>query len=679
MLHSRRWLTALLLILVPAAAPAQSGAGTNTTSGIAWQRTAADAFAVQKATGLPLLIVVNMDGEVFNDQFATQVYKDPAFIELTRGYVCVVCSPDEHVDRDYDAAGNRVECRRFPGCTCSEHKRIEPILYEKFFAGKRVAPRHIGVSADGTVLFDRFLDNSKQAAIDAIRKHRGTPKADTTALPASVAELFASRDAAARRALEERFRAADAAAKRAILEAAAAATNEPFDLLRMALRSDDEGVVLAAANALAKVAAPDSTIDVEDALARADDPATTAALAAALARIGANDPAVARLALHLGPRDRKVAAAAAFTGEWRERSFDPDDRASIEAELDRCETVLKTNAGDQETRLRLATAQAAFADVLFRDRARGVEFWLEDASRNAQQIRSAPLRADVHGLLAHLHWMQGDPAAAEAAMRVAAAERASGRRPDPWLASHALSVQLVLGTAPVLADQESAKTKDLRATIDLSLAILDVFAARGGGTEPAFVAATRLLDLAGLRREARTRLAQAVRAFPGSERLHVAWRNRLLVDLDAESMRRQYAKFVEEAKDRPTAEWFAGAAAIAAGERHTDDKRAALARAAYDEAIARFEKSRDGNADYTDSANHCIVAALAGRAHLRFGAGDAEGAVADLVRAFELRPESLDETDGLQRKPRGIAGRIEQALRDAGRPELADRLKPLRP
>ncbi len=672
MLDPRRWLPALLPILVPAASLAQDG-------GITWQRSAADAFAVQKATGLPLLIVVNMDGEVFNDQFATQVYKDPAFVELTRGYVCVVCSPDEHGDRDYDASGNRVECRRFPGCTCSEHKRIEPILYEKFFAGKRVAPRHIGVAPDGTVLFDRFLDTSKQTAIEAIRKHRGTPKADATAPAASVAEMFASRDAAARRALETRFRAADTPAKKAILEAAAAATNEPFDLLRIALRSDDDGVVTAAANALARTATADSTIDVEDALARVADPATTAALVAALRRLGATDSALGRLALHLEPRERKAPAAAAFAGEWRERSFDPDDRASIETELDRCETALKASADDQETRLRLATAQAAFADILFRERGKGVEFWLEDAARNALLIRSAPLRADVHGLLAHVHWMQGDSGAAEAAMRVAAAERASGRRPDPWLASRALSVQLVLGTASVFADQDAAKTKDLRAAIDLVLAILDVFAARGGGTEPAFVAATYLLDLAGLRREARMRLAQAVRAFPGSERLHGAWRNRLLVDLGADAMRREYAKFVEEAKDRPTAEWFAGAAAIAAGERHTADKRAALARAAYDEAILRFEKSRDGNADYTDSANQSIVVALAGRAHLRFAAGDAEGAVADLVHAFELRPESLDETDGLQRKPRGIAGRIEQALRDGGKPELADRLKPLRP
>ena len=41
---------------------------------IAWQRTLEDALAVQKSTGLPLLVVVNMDGEVFNERLANTTY-----------------------------------------------------------------------------------------------------------------------------------------------------------------------------------------------------------------------------------------------------------------------------------------------------------------------------------------------------------------------------------------------------------------------------------------------------------------------------------------------------------------------------------------------------------------------------------------------------------------------------
>jgi len=73
------------------------------------------------------------------------------------------------------------------------------------------------------------------------------------------------------------------------------------------------------------------------------------------------------------------------------------------------------------------------------------------------------------------------------------------------------------------------------------------------------------------------------------------------------------------------------------------------------------------------------VLALAGRAELRSAAGDGEGAVADLLRAAALRVASLDESDGLQRKPRAIAGRVSEKLVQQGKQELADKLKDLLP
>ena len=95
---------------------------------VEWQRNIEDALAAQQATGLPLLVVANMDGETFNDRFALSVYRDPAFIAATRGWICVIGSTDRHNERDYDASGQRIECPRFPGCTCSEHIQIEPEL-----------------------------------------------------------------------------------------------------------------------------------------------------------------------------------------------------------------------------------------------------------------------------------------------------------------------------------------------------------------------------------------------------------------------------------------------------------------------------------------------------------------------------------------------------------------------
>ncbi|MCA9557430.1 MAG: hypothetical protein KC583_02590, partial [Myxococcales bacterium] len=215
-------------------------------------------MALREQTGLPLLIAVNMDGEVFNERFAGDVYHDPKFIESTRGYVCVVASPERHTERDYDALGNRVECPRFGGCTCSEHIDIEPELFRRWFDGKRNAPRHVGVDQDGKVLFDRFLDQSMQTAIDAIQKHRGTPP-DSLAASDDVAALLARRDALARELLEARYRKADKASRSKLLDAAGAAKNEPFDLLRMGLFDTDPELARHAALALALRSWPTET------------------------------------------------------------------------------------------------------------------------------------------------------------------------------------------------------------------------------------------------------------------------------------------------------------------------------------------------------------------------------------------------------------------------------------
>ncbi|MBL8727642.1 MAG: hypothetical protein JNM25_04365 [Planctomycetes bacterium] len=648
-------------------------------TGVAWQRSLADALAVQQATGLPLLIAVNMDGEVFNERFAGDTYKDPKFVESTRGYVCVVASPDRHTERDHDALGRRIECPRFPGCTCSEHIQIEPLLFERYFGGNRNAPRHVGVSTDGKILFDRFLDASMQTAIDAIARHRGTPKAEAAAVPLSLDALFARRDAASRRALEQRFLAADAATRRSLLAMAPKATNEPFELLRMALRDADDSTCAVAAAALAKLATKDTQADVENALARVDDGEVRAALVARLAEWGRDDPAAARLAAHLTPTKERVPLPAPWSGPWRAPAFAGGDRGSIEAELDRCEAFLRTTPNDDPTRLGLAIAQAAFADVLVQEGGRGIDFWFEDSRRNATRVQNTTLQNEAHALLAHVAYMTNDAETAARSTTLAQAPAPGARQPDPWLASRLLELMMLSTVNGVYADADSARRRILRAEIDRVDGALDLLLQRGRPTEQPALAGIGLLEFAGLRRDARVRLGQLVAALPGSAAAHERWRTRLLADLGPEAMRAHYARFVAAAADKPTAEWFAGYAALLAGEQHTRDQRTDVALSAYGEAVDRFARCTGDDEQLVDSAHHFAVLALAGRAHLRFAAGDAAGAVADLLRAAELRPASLDETDGLLRKPRAIAGRIARDLAAKGDAELAARLQPMLP
>lgn len=665
------WLSSSLLW--PAAGTAQSeGAG----PAIAWQRTLADALAVQKATGLPLLVAVNMDGEVFNERFAGTTYKDPEFVALTRGYVCLVCSPDRHTERDHDAAGNRVECPRFPGVTCSEHISVEPLVFERFFHGTRNAPRHVGVSPEGKVLFDRFLDQSMQTAIDAIRKHGAVARGK--ALPDSVTELFARRDAAARTALEHRFRTADTGARKALLASAAHATNEPIDLLRMALRADDAAVFQAGAAALAATATKDHATDVEDALARCDDPRVSASLLERLEQVAAGDPAAAQRASMLRSAQKVAPLPAPWGGRWRATAFDANDRASIEAELDRCEVALGKQPDDAEQRLRLATAQAAFARVLIRDGGKGADLWLEDCVRTARLVTGDGPRAEAHAVLAHAHWLQGDPANAEAAARLADPLPVD-RVPDAMVAARFLDTRLLLAASRVFAATKEQPVADLPAVVERTLAILELLAARNAATEEGVLAGGGLIEFVGLRQRARAEYERALHAFPASERLHERWRNRVLFDLGADELRRQYDRFASGCSDGATAQWFAGYAALVAAERHTKDQRPDRARKAYDDSVERFEKAAAANEAYLDTAHHFAVLALAGRAAVRSELGDGEGAVADLLRAASLREASLDDSDGLARKPRGIASRVVDALEKQGKSELAAQLKPLLP
>lgn len=643
---------------------------------IAWQRTIDDALAVQKRTGLPLLVVVNMDGEVFNERFAGTTYKDPAFIESTRNYVCVVASPDRHTERDYDALGNRVECPRFPGCTCSEHINIEPELFRRFFNGKRNAPRHVGVTTDGKVLFDRFLDSSMSVAINAIKKHEGDAKRLHLQPTDDVAEMFRRRDAMARSLLERRYKNGKKAVRQDLLQKAANATNNPVDLLRMGLRDPDEVLVGLAAIALSRVGDTSALIDIEDALARITDAKVRNGLIEQLRVLGRDNKEAARMASHF------EASAEQFAQPWR-NTWQPgklsQGRAGIESELDRIEAGLRKDKGNDDLRLQLATAQAAFASTLMQEGGQGIEMWLADAERNAKKIKGDKFKAEANAVLAIATWYRSNGQAAAKASVEAMAAGTSSREPDRWLAANYLDVLLQLTAQTAFARAQGDGSVSLRGELARTQTVMRLLDEKDAGEERGLLAGISLLEYAGLRAEARTRLAKLVERFPASITVHDRWRNRMLVDLGAERMRHRYAKHVTDAADRATAQWYAGYAALIAAERHTSDNRVIEAENAYADSIERFRDSAQRNDAYADTANHYAVLALAGRAEIRSQRGNLGGAVKDLLQASGLRPASLDEDDGLKRKPRAIAARVHAKLTAAGKTELAAQIEGILP
>lgn len=149
---------ALALSLLPLAAQEQNPKAHPDDRRIEWQRSLADVEALVAATGRPLLLALNMDGESASDRVWHENYRDPAFVALTRRCICVGASVFRHNAVDHDADGRRLDCPRFPGLTCGEHIALEPALFERWFRdGERVAPRHAVVLPDGKVAFDLSL------------------------------------------------------------------------------------------------------------------------------------------------------------------------------------------------------------------------------------------------------------------------------------------------------------------------------------------------------------------------------------------------------------------------------------------------------------------------------------------------------------------------------------------
>ena len=388
---------------------------------IKWQRSLEDALWLAKAKNLPLLICVNMDGERGREEpasanFAGVRYRDPGFAALVESYIPLIVSPDRHTPTDHDGQGRRVPCPRFGTVTCTEHISIELELFARFFNGRRVAPRHLAVTADGKQLFDRFLDGDLTRVDDALEENASTNHH-------KIAESFsllirgplANPDARTRSALELRFSKADRAERIAILAAAADASFELFDLLRIGLKDSDPTVRDRAALTLAATANDSVTALVVDTTDRVEHTATRRALFGTLFHIGLTDP-TARWALQIRQgllaegetvkaKNWLKAVKEQSTGTQKEYASDfvPND------ELDQLDQKIATltNKAEQEDAKgvhHLGLAEANFRYALNSMQNRGnPEFFFQDADtaavaagkRGATKWAVAALRARI--------------------------------------------------------------------------------------------------------------------------------------------------------------------------------------------------------------------------------------------------------------------------------------------
>ncbi|QDU85062.1 hypothetical protein Pla163_21870 [Planctomycetes bacterium Pla163] len=636
---------------------------------IEWQRTWEDARALSLATNRPILVCVNMDGEIASEHYAGIRYRQPEIAALYEPYVCVIASTYRHNPRDYDEAGNRIPCPRFGTVTCGEHIWIEPILYEKFLDGQRVAPRHIMVELDGSESYDVFYAFDTQSVFDTIE--RGiTEREDAPPIvergDRSLVERVGSPDSADRQLVESAYLSGPADLRQALLDATRnAGADASLDLLRLGIHDLDPKLAQAARERLAQAESADAIGLINLSLRAALDSDERRALIGALERLGEQSPQARLLAaVHRGLDETRTTID---VDAWRtaarssRRTMSPEDLGALaraaeatdaEAQLELAEASLELAYDESRPReFRTLLAEDARA-ALERAVTAGATGWRVDAARalaahrlGERELALESARAAVEKLPAgDTRWSASAVLAIHADALRRAIDRAV-RRGEPfdeqWLADyHAASAVLIAHPG---------------ATEDIALAHYD-FLWRLGAFAPAGQV-----------------LRAALARYPDSFAVHARFRGHVFEERGAAGLEPAYDRLVAT-DPSPVLEWYRAFARLTAAEsfRRTRDTAAAIG--AYERAEAGFSRAAQLEPARQGSSDHYAALALAGRARLALEAGELERSTELLVAALERAPGAAGSLDGLNLSPSDTSRTLRAALEAAERTDLVERL-----
>ena len=652
---------------------------------ITFQRTYEDAVAVSKETGKPILVCVNMDGEIASEHYAGIRYRDPEIARLYEPYVCVIASVYRHNPKDYDEEGNRILCPRFGSVTCGEHIWIEPLIYEKFLDGRRIAPRHIGVELDGSEMYDIFYafdtDSVFQGIADGVANRPPTPEPPPRG-DRTLADRVGSKDVEDRLAVEEAYRDGDAETRSALLDAAAALGEEaPVDLLRMAVFGFDTAASAKARKALAQSTSGDAVDLISEALRVPMPEEERSELIAALKRLGQATPRARTLAaVHEGLASESTSMD---VGGWSEALAGADySSAATTGALEETLDIRARTAASAEETLALAevtlefavspsTRQGLASDPITAEKYMRLMF--EDALRATERARELGATGwKVEATRALVDYYMGDRKAGFE--RAVKAVDAMPEGDDTWTAMALLGLfaeaRREAITRAVAAGEEwpSEWLTDVHATYS-------VLAEHPRGTEGQVIAHVDFLRFLGGGGQALRTLERGLRRFPDSATLHERMRSLLINDRGIDALERYYERRLSRADAAPTLPWFAGYAMLVKAEFHRRQGQAPEAMASYGRAIGLYERSASEWEESRDGSLHYVAMAHAGRARVAFDARDNEAAVGELLLAFETRPASAASLDGMNLSAVSTAQQLLVRLRDGGESELAARLQ----
>lgn len=664
---------------------------------ITWQRTWEDAMATSKETGKPIMVAVNMDGEIASEHYAGIRYRDPEVGKLFEPYVNVIASVYRHNPRDYDENGNRIPCPRFGCVTCGEHIAMEPIVYERYLDETRVAPRHIGVELDGTEYYDVFYALDVTSVIESWRE--GIEDREDTSLPPnndkSEEQLLSSRSVRDRMLVEQRFRTAKRQERLKVLDLTSKlGLGAPLEVLRLALFGLDVEVASRARSVLAEQRSEAAIDLIAEALAVPMPDAERQMLIGALEAMGGQFPRARSLSVTLRGLDESAGSeefqALARTLATRRRDEVAVERYELEtrmeraaartvatpeerglAELERAEATLRlavdpgagvgVAAGRgasqrlQQMRCKDALEAAAAAREL------GVASWRVDAVTGlaANQLGDAELSAPA--ILRALQTMLSSPDAA-------ASDTAAG-----WIGMGTLSLaaDLRMGEIFAAARADEAWPKEWMSEVN---AAFDLLAQHPLGTEQQVAKHHDFLVRMGARGRAFEMLTRGVATHEGSWDLHARLRDRLLMKSGVKGMEQTYAAMTGRPGASASVAWYAGYAGMVAGEfrRRRSQNEAALA--SYDKAIAHFAQAIERDPSVESTAAHYCAMSLAGKAAVKLEQDKLAEATDLLIASFQRWPRAANALDGMNASAVTTSNFVSARLAWAGMDEDAARL-----
>ncbi len=662
---------------------------------ITWQRTWEDAVAVAHATGKPILVCVNMDGEIASEHYAGVRYREPETAKLYEPYVTVIASVYRHTPTDFDEQGRRIPCPRFGGVTCGEHIALEPVVYEKFLDGRRIAPRHIMVEPDDAgsfrESFDVYYANDTasvfQAIEDGIALRGKEPLPPTVKGDRPVVERVASRDVDDRRAVEAAYAGGDAALRRDLLRAALAHPEAaPLDLLRLAVFGLDTDLAKEARAALAKTETADAAELISDALRAPMADAERETLLATLDRLGKTSQrawwlAVVQRGLSGGGADvdphawSKARSADAADGSGSGTYDAPQDWYGVESEQGRLAAAARTTPDDPALQLDLAEkslAVAIDADKALRGDPRMARafarHYFDEARRSAQhagELGSDDWRVTgVQALVAYYGGTRDDayPLAEEAVRRLPPGD-------GSW---NSMALLTIYGEGRWRAIQAAVREKrewPSKWLADLHSAY-SILLEHPLGNDAQVAWHFDILAWLRARDRAREVLDAGLRRFPNSSELHARLRRTVLRERGVDALEAEYERRLA-AEDPPRdLEWFAGYASTVAAEFFRGARNTEKAVAAYGRSIEHFERALAANPSVKESVDRYVALALAGRARVRYQVNEDAAALDDVLASFARDPGAAGTRDGAGITPGETAQMLLARLRE--KPETAE-------